>query len=123
MVPISVAWGTFLVMPITNDKFDMTGHVIEAMGYYGQQLVTPAFIETTVQGKTLRDDESIEMLDILLSNRVYDIATFYNWGGINDMFSQIAMKSNLQFASSYAKIEKKVQAALEKTVDLLKAES
>lgn len=123
MVPISIAWSTFLVMPITNDKYDMTGHVIEAMGYFGQQMVTPAFIETTVQGKTLRDDESVEMLDILLSNRVYDIATFYNWGGINDMFSQIAINPRQQFASSYAKIEKKVQAALEKTVDLLKTES
>ncbi len=109
-------WGTFAAVPITNMSLDMTGHVMDAMGYYGQKLVTPAYIETTVLDKALRDDDSAEMVNLILSNRVYDLAEFYDWGGVFTMFSSFSTAPNKQFASSFASSEKKIIAAIEKTI-------
>ncbi len=110
-------WGTFAVVPITNVSLEMTGHVMDAMGYYGQKLITPAYIETTVLDKALRDDASAEMVNLILSNRVYDLAEFYDWGGIFTMFSTFSTSPTKQFASTYAKIESKVTKAIEKTIE------
>lgn len=123
MCPISDWWATFLVVPVTNSNYDMTGHVIEALGYYGQQYIRPAYFETTIQGKTLRDEASIEMLNLILNNRVYDLASFYNWGNVFQMYNTIAANTRLNYASEYAKIEKKAQAALDETIELLRSES
>ncbi len=114
-------WGTFAVVPITNTSLEMTGHVMDAMGYYGQELITPAYIETTVLDKALRDDDSAEMVNLILSNRVYDLAEFYDWGTIFTTFSQLATNTKAQFASQYAKIEKRVISAIEKTIEEIEA--
>ncbi len=123
MCPISDWWATFLVVPVTNSKYDMTGHVIEALGYYGQQYLRPTYIDTTVRGKTLRDEDSSEMLDLIFNNRVYDLASFYNWGNVFQMYNSIAANTRLNYTSEYAKIEKKAQAAIEETIALLQSES
>ena len=120
-VPINYWWGTFAVVPVTNTKYDMTGDVLEAMGYYGQQYITPAFIDTTVNDKALRDEDSSRMLEIILSNRVYDLAVFYDWGGLYGMFSPLVSNKNgaSKLASTYASIEKKAVKALGKTIEEL----
>ncbi|MBO5218362.1 MAG: hypothetical protein J6C52_02955, partial [Clostridia bacterium] len=46
---ISNSFITYLVIPATNSRLDMTGHVMDALGYYSQQYVTPAYIDTTVR--------------------------------------------------------------------------
>ena len=123
LCPISDWWATFLVVPVTNSNYDMTGHVIEALGYYGQQYLRSAYIDKTVRGKALRDEDSSEMLELIFHNRVYDLASFYNWGNVFQMYNTIAGNTRLNYTSEYAKIEKKAQAALEETIDLLRSES
>ena len=98
----------------------MTGHVLDCMGYYGQQIVTPAYIDTTVMGKALRDDDSAEMLKIILDGRTYDIANYYNWGNINTKVTTDLVSGNrTDFASTFATIEPNVAAALQKTIDTI----
>ncbi|MBQ7983852.1 MAG: hypothetical protein IJ302_09785 [Clostridia bacterium] len=123
MCSINDHWGTFIVMPVTNTEYEMTGHVVESMGFWGQQLIKPAFIDTTVRDKALRDEDSSEMIDIILNNRVYDLASFYNWGSINTMFASLATSPNKQYASELARIEKKTKALIEKTITALQEDS
>lgn len=118
--PVSYWWATFVVMPVTNSRWDMTGHVLDATGYYSQKLVTPAFIEKSIQGKTFRDEESTAMLELILDNRVYELAAIYNWGGINSMFADLS-KSGKGFASTYAGKEKGAVSAIEKTIAEIEA--
>ena len=121
-VPINDWWGTFTVVPKTNTKDEMTGDVLEAMGYYGQQYITPAFIETTVTDKALRDNDSSRMLEIIFANRVYDLAVFYDWGGVNSMFSQMIYNKTdaTKFVSTYTSLESKAAKAIEKAITQLK---
>lgn len=115
--PVSYYWATFATVPKTNSRLELTGHMMEAMGYYSQQTVTPTYIEKTVQGKTLRDEESIEMLELILDNRVYELAAIYDWGGVNTIFDKIAYDPATQFASKYASIQKVADKMLSRTID------
>lgn len=110
-------WATFETIPVTNGRADLTANVLEALGYYSQQLVTPTYVEKTIQGKTLRDEESAEMLDIILHTRVYDLASIYDWGGINSMFNSFGDNNKLSFASTYTAKETAAKVAIEKTID------
>ena len=92
----------------------MTADVLNAMGYYSQQYVTPAFIDTTVYNKALRDDDSAEMLDIILDNLFLDVSMLYNWGSLYTKISEMGTKANTNFASLYASIESNIQKDMEK---------
>lgn len=114
--PVSYWWATFAVVPKVNSRYDLTGDMMEAMGYYSQQLITPAYMEKSISGKSLRDEESLDMLDLILSHRVYELAAIYNWGGVNSMFQQLSTNSTPKFASSYKGVQKMSKKALEQTI-------
>ncbi len=62
-----------IAVPITSTDCDMIGSVIEDMQYQSHLLVRPAYMTTTVKGKTMRDLESERMLDLILTNIIFDI--------------------------------------------------
>jgi len=114
------AWCTFTTVPVTNGELEMTGHVLNAMGYYSQQYVTPAFIDNTVKGKAIRDDDSAEMLQIIYDNQVFDIAQYYNWGAITGIFTSMISARSTDFASFYAVRESSVNSELKSTLSQLR---
>jgi len=67
-------------IPITNPDPERVGVFIDALTALSATTVTPAYYAISLEGKFARDDESIEMLDIIRSNRIYDLAVIYNWG-------------------------------------------
>ncbi|MHB1153784.1 MAG: hypothetical protein ACYCWE_08885 [Eubacteriales bacterium] len=62
----------FMGIPISVPKedYDFVGLTTEVIAYYGYTLVHPATYETTLKAKLTRDDDSIEMID-LLSSGIY----------------------------------------------------
>lgn len=115
----SNSWITFVCVPATVQDTDRIGYVLDALGYYSKQLVTPEFIDTTVRAKSLRDDDSAEMLEIILGNTVYDIAAVYNWGGLRTMVNNMGYNKDVNFASSYAAAEAKILSEMESTMNML----
>jgi len=110
-------WITYLFVPQTNTDIERTGVILDAMGYYSQKYIMPAFYDVTVTNKLVRDEGSVEMLDIILKNRVYDLASVYNWGDITVIFGDIYGKAQNNFVSAYEKREEKIKTAIEKTID------
>ena len=118
--PTNAAYHTFVIVPITNSVPEMTGNILNSLGYYSQQLITPAFIDQTVMSKAIRDEESAEMVRMIYDTRAYDVATFYNWGNVATMVSTMTGNSSVNFASEYAAIETNILTALNETIELLK---
>ncbi|MCL2816409.1 MAG: hypothetical protein FWD23_17580, partial [Oscillospiraceae bacterium] len=112
----SAAWRTCLFIPTTNNELERTGNIIQAMGYYAKKEVTPVCMDATVTHKLVRDDDSLEMLQIINSSRIYDIAELYNWGEIYAMYWNMYNAKKQTYASSYERIEAKINAALDKTL-------
>lgn len=115
-------WSDHVVVPATNTDLEMTGHLLDAMGYYSQQHITPAFIDQSVIGKGVRDEDSVEMINLILENQIFDIGLIFNWGGMTGMLQEMASSGTPSFASSWAGIEPAVLAAMEKTISMLKGE-
>ena len=65
----------FLV-PITAN-LEFTGTITEALAAESYKQVIPAFYEKALYGKLIRDEESRDMLDIILSTASYDFAYIY----------------------------------------------
>lgn len=77
--------GSSLVVPITlpKDRMTLVGRVMEDMAYYSSELVRPAFIDTTLKGKYARDNDSADMIDIVISNIRTDYALILNSYGLS----------------------------------------
>lgn len=121
----SSTWFTdLLVIPLTNQNPERTGAVIEAMGYYSAQNVTPAFIDNVVMNKALRDEQSAEMVGILYDTMQYDVARIFNWGGITDTVLKVFWQRSdtPSYSSIYASSESAIKEAVEKAVSEFKGE-
>ena len=104
----SNSWNTFVSVPATVRDTERIGYVLDSLGFYSKQMVTPEFIDTTVRTKTLRDEDSAEMLGIILDNIVYDIAFVYDWGELRSMVNMMGYMNGNNFASRWAKAEEKL---------------
>ena len=110
------AYGTsYISVPITTADQARTGAVIESLAYYGQQMLTPAYYETTLKGKYFRDEESAAMLDLIFKSRFFDIGMYYQFGGYNEMVITMMQQKKTDFVSMY---EKKETQALEKIAEV-----
>lgn len=61
------------IIPVTNNRLELTGAVLEYFNWASSETVIPAYYDTVLYGKVIRDDESREMLDIIFDARVVDI--------------------------------------------------
>lgn len=62
-----------------GDTLDATCYALEAMAYYGKELVTPEYYDRTLTLKRFEDTESGEMLDLIFRNRTYDLGSVFNF--------------------------------------------
>ncbi len=115
-------WSDHIVVPATNTDLDMTGHLLDAMGYYAQQYITPAFVDVSVIGKGVRDEDSVKMIHTILDNQIFDIGMIFNWGGMVGMMPGLINNSSSGFSAQWAAIESAVSTAMEKTVSMMKGE-
>ena len=62
--------------------FSSNGMILEDMSFYSMELVRPAYFEKTLSGKIARDEDSIEMLEIITQSVAYDPAFLLLHNGI-----------------------------------------
>ena len=106
-------------IPTTAADIDRTGVIMEAMAEVSKYTLTPAYYDVALKGKYIRDEESAEMLDIILAQRAYDLGMIFNWGNMFSTITGLSTKSNADFASAYAKVEKATLSAIDKFVESL----
>jgi len=103
-------------MPNAGDP-ETAATVLEAMALQSYITVTPAYYEVALERKYSRDEESIEMIDIALANRVYDIGRVYTSLNIHGVFQDLAAKGSTDFASTFAKRKKAAQKQLSRIIE------
>ena len=103
-------------LPNVGDP-EIAATILEGMAIQSYIELTPAYYDVALERKYSRDEESIEMIDIALANRVYDIARIYSNLNVSGIFQDLAAKGSTDFASAFAKYEKSAKKRLEKIVD------
>ena len=109
---------TLLTVPVTTRDPDRTGFILEAFSAKSAEIVTPAFYDKTLIGKSTRDDESAEMLELIFSSKKYDIGNFFAWGDLTNKVMTAWNKKNENIASVYQGAEAKALADIDKIKEL-----
>ena len=109
---------SIMTLPVNCTKVEAASAVLEALAFIGYQDVLPAYYESLLKAKYVRDAKSAQMIELIRENFITDIAYVYG-----DAFNQMGYacrnmiankKDNLQ--AWYDSMEK---AALTKMEDLI----
>ena len=114
---VSTALVPCITIPSNCVEPEDVAAAVEAMAFYSVDTLTREYYEKTLKGRDLVDEDSEEMLDIIFSSRVYDLGFIYNFGGVGNLIQEMNNASSSDFASYYERIESKVKAELEETID------
>lgn len=113
--------GTVVVVPQSAENLERVGVVLEALSAESKYVLQPAYYDVMLTSKLTRDEESLEMLDIIFHNRVYDIGDIYNFGTIANDLIYMTMKYDRSIVSTYDKKTNAVQKAIEKVITSFQA--
>ena len=114
---VSVVSTNSLAIPVTLSDFERTGIITDALAAESRYRVIPAYYEVQLKTKYARDDESADMLDIIFAGRKFDVGLLYNWAGLTSKFEEAMQKNSPDITSALEKIQDKLIAAIEKTVE------
>ncbi|MCL2517727.1 MAG: hypothetical protein FWF15_04100 [Oscillospiraceae bacterium] len=107
-----------VAVPMTNRDLTRTGILLEAITFEASITSFPAYIDTSVKTKYSRDEESVAMLDIIYTSRVFDLGHVFNWGSAAGIYSSIISTASPDIVSRVTSAEAATIAAMEKTIDL-----
>lgn len=103
----------YICVPLIQTDVERTGILTEALAYYGQKIVTPAYYDISLTGQSLRDEESEKMLDIIFDSLMYDIGYCYQIGPYNKQLILMLREGNTNFTSIYEKYKTAAEIVLD----------
>lgn len=117
--------GTFILpITITDEKKEVVGNVIECLSAYSYKFLRPAIYDVSLTGKGVRDEKSLEMLDLIMESRTYDFSMFlersfsFPFSPLNAYRSNIA-KKNTNMTSFYETNKSAAESFLEDLVEAI----
>lgn len=115
---------SYFAIPITARDVEMSAVVLEAQNFYSYRDVRPTYYETILKEKVSRDEETAEMLDLIIDTCYIDPFFIYgtNLSYVADQpFSLITSKSDT-YMSKMQTLEKAVTKQLEKLIEAIQPE-
>lgn len=90
--------------------------VLDALGAYSKDIVTPVYYEQQLKRKNAPDKESGEMLDIVFESRSFDLGTIYSvvWGDLMATITTLDKGIQSRIEMKAAATIKKMQVSVEK---------
>ena len=101
---------TSIVDEIENNDFE---GVLETYVVLSAKLVKPAYYDTMLTVRNVRDPDSSEMLDLIFQHRIYDMAIYYDVLGFSNLFSDCVINNSDAFASKYTSNSKRFNRQIE----------
>jgi|GEM_PF-2557140 len=72
--------GSLVGIPASVEDTDKTSMMVELLARKSLTTLRTAYLDATVISRGLRDEDSLEMLNIIIGSRVYDVAYMNMWG-------------------------------------------
>ncbi|MCL2814811.1 MAG: hypothetical protein FWD23_09450 [Oscillospiraceae bacterium] len=110
---------SMMCIPATMPDTDLFGVVMEALAYTSRSIVLPAYYDVSLTTKFTRDDQSSEMIDIIIKNRIFDVGYVYNdsTGNLGFIINELIQAKKTDFTSAIERKEAAASKALEKLID------
>ena len=105
--------GSTLSMPTTVGELDNEAfsRVLELYVVLSQKYVRPAYYDTVLTTRNVRDSDSAEMLHMIFSHRVYDMAMYFTNLGFDGIFG-----TSVSGADKYASAYKRSSSMFDKQI-------
>ena len=98
---------------------ELIGFGLEALCAASTELLRPAYIDTTLKTKGVRDDESVAILDMIMDSLTIDIGQVYNFGDINGYIIYNFEREKIDnLVSRYESIKDSIMASYETVAEL-----
>lgn len=79
----------FIMIIGTEPEQEFVGTMLEAMACYNYENISPRLYNVIVKSQNVRDEESSEMIEYIIYNRVYDLAYFFDLTLSNSVLNQL----------------------------------
>ncbi len=99
--PLGTTAATVYSIPVSCDDPTKIAWIFDVMGYYSTDTLRYAAMDKVLRGKTLRDDESEDMLNLIFDNKFYDLGF---WS--SDIYSQLGLMVQTYTNTVVSTIEK-----------------
>jgi hypothetical protein len=106
-----------LIIPKSCPDPESVGIIVEALAAEGHRTIMPAYYETAIAGKFVRDEESIEMLNIAFDTRLYDLGVVFDWGSMRSQLNTAGNRNDGNIASILERRRENMQSAIDKTFE------
>ncbi len=105
-------------VPVTNPEPEKAGVILDALSYLSYRDILPIYFDITLSQKNLRDDDSIEMLELIRDTRFFPFDTIYSLnGGLMNAVHTKLMAGDSDIASTVASykttVAERIKTALE----------
>ena len=115
---ISLNSAGLMCVPSDVKDPDMVGMVAELLGSESRRYTIPTYYDVLLTHKGVRDDDSLEMLDIIFKNTVYDFGYCYsNFTNIAYIVPRLIADKSKDVASFYEKNAKTFEKDLQKAYE------
>ena len=93
---------TVLAVPKTVKDTEFVGTIVEALSAESWKTLTPTRYEIALKTRYLRDNESKEIMDLIINGRTFDFGYIYdNWQGYSFTLERMMGDRNSNFESYY----------------------
>ena len=111
-----------VVIPVNSTNPERTSFFVEALAEASERFLTESYYETVLTEKALRDEESVEMLEIVVNNFTIESCDMYQWGALENLVRE-GMRDGTELATILAANTSAIEAAMEKTIETIESEA
>ena len=110
-----------MAIPLMLPNPEWTGMIIEELSFLSYRDILPVYYDVVLNVKLVRDEESVEMLEILFDSKVFDFG--YAWGSwdIWFMFIESIDQGRTELVSTYERREAAAIRAVTQKIDAILA--
>lgn len=80
---------------------EVIGKILEAYAILSHQYLKPAYYDTVLTSRNVKDPDSAEMMDLIFQNRVCDMGFYFRDLGFYELFKSSVNDENVGFTSAY----------------------
>jgi hypothetical protein len=110
----------YFTIPVTNTNLSRTATITEVLTHESFTDVIPLYYKYTVEQKGLRNEDSIEMLDIMRKTRKVDIGVAFKWeNSIRTILRDKLFSGDSNVASDIAANKSAIEGSIKKFFDFI----
>jgi hypothetical protein len=113
--------GQFFCIPINTPDSARTGFILEAIAEASTDTLKTAYYDLNLTQKFVRDEDSIEMIELVMQGTIFDIGSIFGLGSMNIIVGNSITRGNNTFASDSEALMERSETMLQRFIDAIDA--